>query len=153
MTKNKYTIYIFIILIVAFFLTSADSFAQQSRTLTLAGYNSVPKVNTPASATITITLSKDSVFVEGSFSDLKNYYYGAAIFYGKKGEQGNQMFRLDADVADNHTSGSFDVSKNRFKLSEAQLKELSNGNLYVSIYSYDHKHGEIRAQIPPLISK
>ena len=140
------------ILVAGLLVMATNAFAQQSRTITLAGYNSVPKVTTPASATLTITLENDSLMVEGSFSDLKNYYYGAAVFYGKKGESGNQMFRLDADVAENRTSGSFDPLKNVFKLTEAQLAELSNGNLYVSIYSYDHKHGEIRAQIPPLKS-
>ena len=143
---------IFIIFFAALCFFALQSLAQQSRTVTLAGYNSVPKVNTAATASLTVTLKSDSLMVEGSFSDLKNYYYGAAIFYGKKGERGNQMFRLDADVSENHVSGYFDASKNTFKLKEAQLKELSNGNLYISIYSYDHKHGEIRAQIPAIKS-
>lgn len=134
---------------ILFLMMSMPALAQQSRTVTLAGYNSVPKITTAASGTITVTLNNDTLSVEGTFSDLSNYYYGAAIFYGKKGEQGNQMFRLDADVAENHISGSFSPQKNSFGLTEGQLKELANGNLYISIYSYDHKRGEIRAQIPP----
>ncbi|MDZ7716892.1 MAG: CHRD domain-containing protein [Balneolaceae bacterium] len=138
------------IMLLGLLMITTQAFAQESRTIILGGHNSVPKVTTPATATITVTLKKDSLMVEGSFSDLKNYYYGAAIFYGKKGERGNQMFRLDADVAENHVSGTFSPSKNTFKLTEGQLQELANGHLYISIYSYDHKHGEIRAQIPPI---
>lgn len=148
MSSNK--IILCIIFFSALLLIPKTGLSQQSKTIILGGYNSVPKVNTPASATITVMLRNDSLIVKGSFSDLKNYYYGAAIFYGKKGKRGNQMFRLDADVAENHIRGSFDPLKNTFKLTDGQLHELANGNLYISIYSYDHKHGEIRAQIPPI---
>jgi len=129
------------------------SYAQQSGILILAGYKSVPSVNTAANGTVEVTLKGDSLSVEGSFSDLSNYYYGSSIFYGEEGTQGNQLFNLDPDINEDRISGTFKTSKNTFRLNEAQLEALANGNLYLSILSYDHKRGELRAQIPPLKQK
>lgn len=126
------------------------SYAQQTRTLILTGYKAVPKVQTPATGSIDITLKGDSLIVEGSFENLSSYYYGSAIFYGEKGEQGNKILSLNSSIAENRTSGRFDPSKNTFELTEGQLEALSKGNLYVAILSFDHIRGELRAQLPPL---
>lgn len=123
---------------------------QQSHTVILAGYNSVPKVQTPATGTLTVTLDGNELTIEGTFSNLKNYYYGSGIFYGEKGEEGNQIIRLNATLAENNTSGTFKAAENTFELTQGQLDALANGNLYISILSFDHQRGEIRAQLPAL---
>ncbi len=131
-------------------LCCAPSHAQKSHTIILAGYNSVPKVQTPATGTLTVTLNGNKLTIEGSFSGLKNYYYGSAIFYGEKREEGNQIIQLHPSIAENNTSGTFKASENTFELTEGQLDALANGNLYVSILSFDHQRGELRAQLPAL---
>lgn len=124
---------------------------REGNTLILAGYKSVPKVQTPATGQVNVSLNGDSLSVEGSFSDLSSYYFGSAIFYGEKGEQGNQIIDLSPDIHENRTGGTFDKSKNTFKLTEGQMDALSNGNLYINIMSFDHQRGELRAQLPPML--
>lgn len=122
--------------------------AQQTHTVILAGYNNVPKVQTPARGSMEITLNGDSLSVEGSFTDLSGYYFGSGIFYGEKDEQGNKIISLKPTLAENKTNGTFEESNNTFKLTEGQLEALSEGNLYISIMSFENQRGEIRAQLP-----
>ncbi|MGK7370953.1 MAG: CHRD domain-containing protein [Candidatus Halalkalibacterium sp. M3_1C_030] len=124
---------------------------QNGQTLILAGYKTVSKVQTPATGELNVSLKGDSLSVQGSFTNLSSYYFGSAIFYGEKGERGNQIIDLNPTIADNKTSGTFEKSKNTFKLTEGQLEALSNGNLYISIMSFDHQRGELRTQLPPMM--
>jgi len=124
---------------------------QGANTLILAGYKAVPKVQTSATGTVDVSLKGDSLSVQGSFSNLSSYYFGSAIFYGEKGEQGNQIIDLNPTIDDKRTSGTFEKSKNTFKLTEGQIEALSNGNLYISIMSFDHQRGELRTQLPPML--
>lgn len=124
---------------------------QNGQTLILAGYKTVSKVQTSATGELNVSLKGDSLSVQGSFTDLSSYYFGSAIFYGEKGERGNQIIDLNPTIADNKTSGTFEKSKNTFKLTEGQLEALSNGNLYISIMSFDHQRGELRTQLPPMM--
>ncbi len=124
---------------------------QGAKTLILAGYKSVPKVQTSATGTIDVSLQGDTLSVEGSFSNLSSYYFGSAIFYGEKGEQGNQIIDLNPTIDESRTSGTFEKSKNTFRLTEGQLDALSNGNLYISIMSFDNQRGELRTQLPPMM--
>lgn len=125
--------------------------SQQGHTIILAGYKTVSKVQTSATGKVIVSLKDDSLSVEGSFTGLSSYYFGSAIFYGEKGERGNQIIDLHPTIADNRTSGTFEKSKNTFKLTEGQLDALSNGNLYISIMSFDHQRGELRSQLPPML--
>lgn len=122
--------------------------AQQSHTIIMAGYKSVPKVETTARGDATITLKNDTLMVEGSFSDLSSYYFGSAIFYGKKGEQGNKLISLSPTIKESNTEGIFEKEKNTFKLTEGQLEALREGHLYINIMSFEHQVGELRAQLP-----
>lgn len=124
--------------------------AQQSVKITLAGYNHTPPVSTSASGLVTVELQKDTLKVEGEFSNLENWYHGAYIHAGKKGERGNQLIRLKAEVNEERTGGNFKRKDNSFVLNEAQKVLLKKGELYINISSYDHKGGEIRGQIPPM---
>lgn len=134
---------IFVVLV-----TSHTTKAQQSRSVILTGYNSVPKVDTPARGDVQVTLKADTLSLEGSFSDLSSYYFGSAIFYGEKGERGNQLIKLQPSVKESRTEGIFEKNKNTFALTEGQLEALRNGNLYINIMSFDNQLGELRAQLP-----
>lgn len=123
---------------------------QGGHTLILAGYKSVPKIQTTATGEIKVSLNGDSLSVQGSFSNLSNYYFGSGIFYGEKGEQGNQILDLDPTIDENRTGGTFEKSKNTFRLTEGQLDALSNGNLYINIMSFDHQRGVLRTQLPSM---
>lgn len=145
--RRIYFLLLFSTLIV--FLTSTQTAqAQQSRKVILTGYNSVPKVDTPARGDVQVTLKADTLSLEGSFADLSSYYFGSAIFYGGKSEQGNQLIKLQPSVKESRTEGTFEKSKNTFALTEGQLEALRNGNLYINIMSFDHQLGELRAQLP-----
>lgn len=139
-----------ILLFMLLMFQSNSAHAQKAHTLILAGYKSVPKVKTSATGSVDVTLKGDSLSIQGSFSSLSDYYFGSAIFYGEKDEEGNQILSLNADIADNRTNGTFEASKNTFKLTEGQLNALSEGNLYISVMSFEHQRGELRAQLPPL---
>ncbi|MEX0994522.1 MAG: CHRD domain-containing protein [Balneolaceae bacterium] len=127
-----------------------DAQSQQTEEVILAGYEQVPRIPTPASGIVEITLDSDTLIVEGNFKDLRDTYQGAGIFYGKKGERGNRLFGLKVDLNEDRTSGSFPREDNRFTLREETLKALKAGNLYISVFSSRFQHGEIRAQIPPM---
>ena len=122
--------------------------AQQTHTIILAGYKTAANVKTPDEGSVDVTLKGDSLSVKGSFSNLSDYYFGSAIFYGEKGENGNKIISLNPTIAENRTGGTFEKSKNTFKLTEGQLEALSKGNLYISIMSFEYQRGEIRAQLP-----
>lgn len=124
--------------------------AQENYTLILAGYKAEPPVETAASGTMEVTLKQDTLVVSGSFENLSDYYYGSAIYYGEKDEQGNQIIRLNVQLNENKKSGVFRSEDNRFKLREGMLEGLSNGNLYIAISSFEHQRGELRAQLPPI---
>ena len=150
--KHVSLVIAFIFSFTLIFLSSpAHSQNQNGQTLILAGYKTISKVQTSATGELNVLLNGDSLSVEGSFTNLSSYYFGSAIFYGEKGERGNQIIDLNPKIADNRTSGTFEKSKNTFKLTEGQLEALSNGNLYISIMSFDHQRGELRTQLPPMM--
>jgi len=136
------------ILLLSFLFLVKSAQAQQSHTIILTGYNSVPKAETSARGDAKITLKSDTLIVEGSFTDLSDYYFGAAIFYGEKGEQGNKLISLNPTIKENRTDGVFEKSKNTFKLTEGQLEALRNGELYINVMSFENQLGELRAQLP-----
>lgn len=147
--KSVHTFF-FIGTLIAFFIFPDPVHAQQSAQITLAGYKHEPTVATSASGLVTVTLKGDTLKVKGDFSDLNNWYHGAYIHVGKKGENGNQLFRLKAELNEDRTGGTFDPEANSFVLNQAQKELLAKGEFYINITSYDHKSGEIRGQIPPM---
>lgn len=132
------------------FAVALRTHAQKNATVLLAGYNQIPPVTTSGTGSVTVTLRDDTLNVEGSFSELSSVYYGGYIHYGNKDERGNQLIRLEPDLNEDQTGGSFDPEKNQWVLNDSQLKALANGRLYINIYSYDHQTGELRGQIPPM---
>lgn len=144
----KKTVIIVPFLFTLLLLQNNHAEAQQTHELILTGYKTAANVKTPAEGSVEITLKDDSLSVQGSFSNLSDYYFGSAIFYGEKGENGNKIISLNPTIVENRTSGTFKKSKNTFKLTEGQLDALSEGNLYISIMSFEYQRGEIRAQLP-----
>jgi P pilus assembly chaperone PapD len=137
-----------LLLLIFFTLISATVFAQKNQAeVVLNGVNMVPDVQTAASGTVQVWIESDTLYVSGEFSNLQSYYFASNIHYGGEKETGNPIYRLRPDISDNHTSGSFDPEKNKFKLSEAMLEAFNNGNLYISVASDKNRRGEIRGQI------
>ncbi len=124
--------------------------AQSTVEVMLAGHNQVPSVNSPGTGMIEVTVEGDSLFVSGSFEDLREYYLGAGIHFGRANESGNLIYRLSAELNEDKTGGVFKVEENRFELREAQKEALRNGRMYINIRSNRNRSGEIRGQIPPL---
>ncbi|MFH5831297.1 CHRD domain-containing protein [Halalkalibaculum sp. DA3122] len=133
-------------------LTAVTKAQAQSKgnteTVILAGYKLNPSVPTSASGTITLRLKADTLTVEGTFSDLMAPYVSAAIYYAKKDLAVNQIFRLKSQINEERTGGSFRAEDNQFKLSEAHMELLRNGELSIRISSNQHKQGEIGAWLP-----
>ena len=65
-----------------------------------------------------------------------------AINTGAKGQNGPVIIPLTKN------GDTYSVPEGR-KLTEAQMQDLKNGNLYVNVHSNAHKGGEIRAQLQP----
>lgn len=139
---------LFLIIFMGVITVSAT--AQTTVEVMLAGYNHVPSVSTPGTGMIEITVEGDSLFVSGSFKDLREYYLGAGIHYGKANESGNELYRLSAELNEEKTGGVFKAEENRFELREAQKEALRNGRMYINVRSNRNRSGEIRGQVPPL---
>jgi hypothetical protein len=66
----------------------------------------------------------------------------AHIHRGAKGQNGPVIIPLTKN------GDTYSVPDGK-KLTDAQMKDLKAGNLYVNVHSNAHKGGEIRAQIEP----
>ncbi len=131
-------------------MISVSVAAQTTVEVVLAGHNQVPPVRSPGAGIVEINVEGDSLFVSGSFEDLREHYLGASIHFGRANESGNQIYRLKAELNEEKTGGEFKAEENRFGLREAQKEALRNGRMYINIRSNRHRSGEIRGQIPPL---
>lgn len=153
MDRKFYTITLLIIFVLGATVISSPTHAQSKQStgiVMLTGYKVIPKVPTPASGTVIVTLKNDTLFFDGSFENLSNRYTKTFIHYGKKSENGNKLFELSPELNENKTAGSFNPDKNFVVPNQIQLEALGNGLLYIAIYSSDYNRGEIRGQIPKL---
>ncbi len=124
--------------------------SQVSHEIRLAGNKSVPPVGTRASGKVTVTVRNDSLIVSGTFRELTGQYHSGGVFVGQEDENGNRLFLLEVNLNDEKTGGTFAAEDNRFPLRELQKEYLSAGEFYISLSSYKHRRGEIRAQIPAI---
>lgn len=130
------------------FMVPVMLFAQNQRQeIVLNGVNMVPDVQTPATGSVQVWVESDTLYVSGEFMNLQTYYYASNIHYGGEGETGNPIYKLQPEVNENHTGGTFSPENNAFKLSEAMLEAFNNGNLYITVASDKWRRGEIRGQI------
>ena len=144
------SILILVVSVVLCSLSANVAKAQQSQDIMVAGYKHNPPVGTPGSGMITVTLKDDTLKVSGDFEELTSNFYGAYIMVSLKGHSGNQLYTLNAELNNAKTGGVLKAENNSFKLSEAELKLLNNGELFINISSYDHKTGELRGDISPM---
>lgn len=142
----KRLIVLFIFLISGVFTV----YAQSKFPVALTGVDQVPTVRTGAMGSVNVWVKSDTLYAEGEFSNLQGTFWSAHIHFGKEGETGNRLFRIDANLSDDKQSGEFVADDNKFFLRQVQREALSNGNLYINIASSRHQHGEIRGQIPPI---
>jgi hypothetical protein len=141
---NKLWIILFI-----FGLFSLTATAQSKYEVTLSGLEKTPQVRTPATGLIEVWFESDTLYVSGTFSDLRDYYWAGHIHYGRTGEEGNRLFRLKpTDLSEDKRSGAFDSGENKFHLRPVQREALRDGRLYINISSHRYQQGEIRGQIP-----
>lgn len=140
----------FLVGVLFIFLTS-DVQAQQSRKITLAGYKHKPPVSTSGSGSVTVTLKGDTLSVQGKFKNLVDTYSGGHIMVSLRGEGGNQLYRLNANLnEDDRTGGTFEAKDNKFVLSESEKELLESGDLYINVSSYENRKGELRGNIGPM---
>jgi len=147
---NKITIIAVLFVFFGFisFSFPQDATAQRSQTITLAGYKQKPPVRTSGSGIATVTLHGDTLQVEGEFEELTGQFSGAYIMVSlRRGEGGNQLYKLKVNANDQKTGGELKASENTFVLSEAAKKLLNNGQLYLNICSFEHQKGELRGDI------
>lgn len=126
--------------------------AQVKYEVMLLGKNQVPSVETPAGGILEVWIENDTLYVGGEFEGLEGLYRSGSIHQGSRNETGNQLFRLKPELSEGNTSGVFKPEDNAFPLSEAILNALRNGEMYINISSFEHQFGEIRGQIPKLVS-
>jgi len=124
--------------------------AQQTVEINLAGYNQVPSVNSSGTGLMKVTLQSDSLFIEGTFQDLRGNYRSSAIHYGSSRESGNRLFGLKVQIDEDRKGGTFNKEENAFALRPSLVEALKEGNLYINIGTDRFQQGEIRGQIPAI---
>jgi|GEM_PF-4447920 len=117
-------------------------------TAELSPQNVVPPVHTGASGFAVAVLSGHRLDVLGSFLALsspvaREIRGGAHIHQGGPSDNGPILYSLSVDGT---VAGSI---RGSFQLTDAQVKALQAGDLYIQIHSEQHKPGEMRAQLKP----
>jgi len=114
----------------------------QAVKITLAGAQEVPPVVSTATGSGTITVGAD-MGISGSVSTVGLEGTMAHIHKGAPGQNGPVVVPM-VKSADNVWSIAAGA-----KLTEAQMQDFKDGNLYVNVHSAANKGGEIRAQLKP----
>ena len=114
----------------------------QAVKITLAGSQEVPPVVSTATGSGTITVGAD-MGISGSVTTVGLEGTMAHIHKGAPGQNGPVVVPM-VKSADNVWSIAAGA-----KLTEAQMQDFKDGNLYVNVHSAANKGGEIRAQLKP----
>jgi len=138
--------------LILFIALTPPAEAQEKHEVMLLGNNQVPAVETPAGGLLEVWIKNDTLYVSGKFEGLEGPYRSGSIHQGGRNETGNQLFRLKPELSEGNTSGIFKGEENAFPLSGAVLNALREGEMYINISSFEHQFGEIRGQIPKLVS-
>jgi hypothetical protein len=110
----------------------------------------------PASGHVKALLKKNNLYISGKFKNLSSEYLFSHIHLavnvsGAKGPGANGpvVFTLNAKLSADKKSGCFKPCDNKFELTDQQVQDLNDGNLYVNVHSTNNPSGEIRAQLLP----
>ncbi|MFV1883593.1 MAG: CHRD domain-containing protein [Balneola sp.] len=125
------------------------SVAQTTFKANLSGSNETPSITTPATGTITATLTGTQLVVEGEFSGLVGDYSASHIHLGMAGEAGGVLFSLTAVADPDGKGGTYVGASNTFNLSAGQVDTLEARGLYVNIHTSEYGGGELRGQLQP----
>ncbi|HEV2978462.1 MAG TPA: CHRD domain-containing protein [Casimicrobiaceae bacterium] len=125
----------------AMFLASGVALAAEV-SVSLAGNQEVPPVQTTASGSGSFTINPDKT-VSGHITTKGITAVAAHIHAGAMGKSGPVAVPLAKGGADEWTvpAGA--------KLTDAQYADFQKGDLYVNVHSAAHPDGEIRAQLKP----
>ncbi len=126
-----------------------QSFSQTTFKAFLSGSNETPSITSPASGTITATLTGTELVVEGDFEGLVGDYSGSHIHLGMAGEAGGVLFSLTAVTNVDNKGGTYVGASNTFNLSAGQVDTLEARGLYINIHTSEYGGGELRAQLQP----
>jgi CHRD domain len=107
----------------------------------LTGSEEVPPAQTSGSGNGSFRVAQDGTLT-GSVSTTGVQGTMAHIHQGAKGANGPVIIPLTK------SGDTYTVPEGR-KLSDAQLKALQSGQLYVNVHSDKYKGGEVRAQLQP----
>ncbi|MDZ7682949.1 MAG: CHRD domain-containing protein [Fodinibius sp.] len=134
-------------MVLTFLIFPEPTQAQQKQRIILAGYKHKPPVPTTGSGMVTVSFKNDTLTVDGSFEELTSQYSGGYLMVSLRGESGNQLYNLKADLNEQKTGGTFKPADNTFALTKAEIKLLKNGEMYINISSFDNQRGELRGNI------
>jgi hypothetical protein len=112
-----------------------------SQSVSLSGAEEVPPVKTDAKGSGAFRVKSDGT-ITGSVTTEGIQGTMAHIHHGAKGHNGPVIIPLVKN------GDTYSVPEGK-KLTEAQMQELKDGDLYVNVHSNAHKGGEIRAQLQP----
>ncbi len=123
--------------------------AQTTFEATLSGSNEVPSITSPASGTITATLTGNDLVIEGEFEGLVGDFAASHIHLGMAGEAGGVLFPLTVVTNVDNKGGTILGASNTFTLSSGQIDTLNARGFYVNVHSSEHGGGELRGQLQP----
>lgn len=109
--------------------------------VSLSGAEEVPPVKTEAAGSGSFRVAEDGT-ITGSVTTKGVAGTAAHIHQGAKGKNGPVIVPLAK------SGDTYSVPAGR-KLTEAQMKALKAGELYVNVHSNKYKGGEVRAQLQP----
>ena len=121
-------------------LASANLYAQQPMSISLAGDAEVPPVNTSAKGSGLMTVMPDRT-VSGTIKVYGLVPTMAHIHEGAVGKNGPPIITLTQTGDD-----SFAVPAGA-RLTDSQYTSFTTGELYVNVHSAQYPNGEIRAQL------
>jgi hypothetical protein len=109
--------------------------------VSLSGAEEVPAVKTEGTGSGSFRVAEDGT-ITGSVTTKNVPGTAAHIHQGAKGKNGPVIVPLTKN------GDTYSVPAGR-KLTDAQMKALKEGGLYVNVHTAKHKGGEVRAQLQP----